>query len=272
MSTKAAVKKEETPLAVVADPSMFDDVGTGLEDASVEDFAIPFVGIVQALSPQRKKEKPEFIAGAEEGDIFNSVSQELFGEGVTVIPCYHSRNELEWVLREEDGGLVDIHPAGYEPPHGTERDDRNRDRVLDENGKMTNHQMVRTHSYYVLVIKADGSLEKAIINMSSTQIKKAKRWNTLLTNLKVEHNGKMTPVKMQAMSFTLSTTPESNKNGDWYGWLIEQGSLVTGEQFKAAMEFYESVKAGEVKAQYEGDNAKPDDEDEDLSGEDDLSY
>ena len=39
---------------------------------------IPFIGIIQALSPQLQKDDPLYIKGAEQGDIFNTVTQEIY--------------------------------------------------------------------------------------------------------------------------------------------------------------------------------------------------
>ena len=52
----------------------FDDdmlsQGTGLEEATADDYAIPFLRILQSMSPQLKKSDGKFIAGAEEGSFF----------------------------------------------------------------------------------------------------------------------------------------------------------------------------------------------------------
>ena len=49
---------------------------------------IPFIRILQALSPQLNKQDSLYIKGAEQGDIFNTVNQEIYkaDEGVIVVP------------------------------------------------------------------------------------------------------------------------------------------------------------------------------------------
>ena len=53
------------------------------------------------MSPQTKKQKKEYIEGAEEGMIFNTVTEELIdgAEGITVVPCYFEPVALEWTDR-----------------------------------------------------------------------------------------------------------------------------------------------------------------------------
>ena len=66
------------------------DSGMGLEDVSTTDMQIPFLRIIQALSPQLKKSDPAFIEGASQGDIFNTVTNKVWGadEGVSVLPVH----------------------------------------------------------------------------------------------------------------------------------------------------------------------------------------
>ena len=63
--------------------------GVGL-DYDTSDLQIPFVRLIQAMSPQIKKSDPSFIPGASQGDIFNTVTGQSWDgeEGVTVVPCY----------------------------------------------------------------------------------------------------------------------------------------------------------------------------------------
>jgi hypothetical protein len=50
----------------------------GLENITIEDIAIPRIELIQALSPARIKSDPAYIEGADEGQLFNSVTRELY--------------------------------------------------------------------------------------------------------------------------------------------------------------------------------------------------
>jgi hypothetical protein len=94
--------------AVSADlmDDIFESAGEGASFDSSE-MQIPFVRLVQALSPQINKKKPEYIEGVSQGDAFNTVTKEYWdGEkGLTVIPCFQATKYLEFVPRESGGGF-----------------------------------------------------------------------------------------------------------------------------------------------------------------------
>lgn len=240
MSKHVAVK-ENTAMACAINFEM--DAGAGMEAAKAADFAIPFLGVIQSLSPQRNKQKSEYIPGANEGQIFNSINGELFDgeEGITVLPCKMVRTWIEWNVREEGGGLCAIH----ESPDGiqTVRDDRGRDRVIDENGEMTGRQLSDTFSFYVLAQTKAGTWNEAVINMSSTQLKKAKRWNTMIMqNLSTSANGVSFVLPMYSTFYHLTTVPESNDQGAWHGWSIAKGGMIEDEAlYSKGKRFSESV-------------------------------
>ena len=65
MTTKQVARATEQSVAI---PTVLDDslleVGTGLEDTASTDYAIPFLQILQAGSPQIKKSDGKYIQGA----------------------------------------------------------------------------------------------------------------------------------------------------------------------------------------------------------------
>ena len=79
--------------AVSADlmDDIFESAGEGASFDSSE-MQIPFVRLVQALSPQINKKKPEYIDGVSQGDAFNTVTKEYWdGEkGLDSYPLFPS--------------------------------------------------------------------------------------------------------------------------------------------------------------------------------------
>ena len=98
------------------------DSGVGLENVEAGDMAIPFIALLQALSPQVKKKTLE---GAEDGMFMNTVTSKLY-EKLHVIPCAFSKAWVEWVPREKGGGFVAQHTTD-ELMLQTTRDDKKRD-------------------------------------------------------------------------------------------------------------------------------------------------
>jgi hypothetical protein len=171
--TNTAVATVETKNTLPAGwEDMAADAGVGLENTSAEDYAIPFISILQALSPQLNKQEGKYIKGAEQGQIFNNVTNEVVdGEekGIQVVPVGFKFTIVEWKPRESGGGIVAIYDRDN-APDDAEKDAKGRD--VRPNG----NSLVSTGTHYVLLVKEDGSFEQAVISMSSTQLKKSRRW------------------------------------------------------------------------------------------------
>ena len=88
--------------------------------------------------------------------------------------------------------------------------------------------------------------------MSSTQLKKSRRWNSLMAQIKLRGpNGMFTPPTYSHL-YRLKTVPESNNNGSWYGWSVtNEGMLQDRDLYLAAKDFHAAVASGAVKVKTE---------------------
>ena len=245
MSTSKEVRKKGNTALVQA--GMYeDDADAGFEGADADSYAIPYLSLLQALSPQCDKSKGEYIKGAESGEIFNSVSEERYEgieKGIDIVPVHYKRAFTEW--QPNRGGFVAEHsvPDGLELLKQCVKNDKNQD-VLP-NGNI----LVDTRSHYVLIVGEDGSADGALMSMSSTQMKKSRRWMTVMQNIKMkrEDGSTFTP-PMFSHKYHVTAVPESNDQGSWFGWKI-----VTGEQiedanlYNAAKQFRDAILSGEAK-------------------------
>lgn len=233
----------KTTAIVEANLDFGQDAGQGFETAKADDFAIPFLQLLQGLSPQVKRSDGAYIEGAAEGMIFNTVTRAVVDtekEPLIVVPCAYRHTYVEWRVREKGGGFV----AEYDiPPGDTVRDDKGRDILPNGN------QLNDTRTFYVLVVDADGATTPAVITMTSTQIRKAKQWFMQQNMLRLNGpNGMYTP-PMFASKWAVTTVPESNEKGSWYGWKFEHAGFMTKEDaalYAMAREFHKSVKGGAV--------------------------
>jgi len=228
------------------------DSGRGFEGADKESFAIPFLSIIQGLSPQLKKNKTEYIKDAAEGDIFNNVTQELFDK-CEVIPVYYDRKFIEWIPRKQGGGLVQIYDCAEGKALVAEAE------IIDFVPYLSNgHEIRDTRMHYVVLLP---NFEYCVIPMQSTQLKKSRKWMSIMSNIKFTGTkGKYTP-PMYANVFELTTGEESNEKGDWYGWVINRLRVVNSEEYAAAKDFYKMIGSGAVQADFEKIQSE---EDEDV--------
>ena len=49
------------------------------------------------------------------------------------------------------------------------------------------NEVVRTNEYFVFVVDDDGVYSPALISMSSSGLKKSKRWNSMINRLQIPH-------------------------------------------------------------------------------------
>ncbi len=245
-------KASKQELATAPTVNLEDDAGLGQENMGSEDFAIPRLSILQDLSPQVKKTEDGYIDGAEAGDIIDLVSESLHDgtEGIQVVPCAYRRSHIEWGLRENGGGFINDHGAeGAALLSSCKKDDRGR--LILPSG----NQLVATAEYYLLVIGEDGSFSPYVCSMTSTQLKASRKWNTMINQLRIpkqDGSGTFNPA-MFYLSYNMSTVPQRNDQGSWFGWKIAPSASVLdlddgNEIYLAARALRESVQSGELKA------------------------
>ena len=244
--SKDLVVKEEAGLPTVIDFST--DCGAGFEEADSSSYAIPFLRVLQSLSPQTKKRDPEYVEGAEEGDLFNTVSGKIYkgDEGITVLPCHYIHKYTLWAPnRGGYRGSVDV--ATYATMKKYKGKDSNGNDVdTDDQGNV----ITDTREHYLLVINPDGTLDPALLSVSSSQIKKSKKWMTQMQGIRV--GGSVAP--MYSQLYKLSTVNESNDKGSWAGLKIEHIAQVNNvDQYQTAKSFRDMVRSGEMKAQEPSD-------------------
>ena len=120
------------------------------------------------------------------------------------------------------------------------------------------NEIVPTGEYFVFMINKDGSHTPAVLSMSKSQLKKARQWNTMMNRLQIVANGKQINPAMFWTSYQLTTIPEQNDQGAWFGWSIKMNhdadsggiikKLKNGKEiYLAARNFKAQVAQGEVK-------------------------
>jgi|TARA_R110000744_G_scaffold34617_1_gene80501 hypothetical protein len=241
MNKSEKIKENTLDLAVLAEDSKSMS-GFGTLNLS-RDTAIPYISILQTSSPQVNPSKAEHLESAKAGQLFNTVTQETF-DTLKVIPVFYHLKYVEWKPREQGGGFINSHDADSGIIGQTKRDPMN--------GKMTlpngNH-IVQTAYHYVLMLDANGGYQNAVISMSSSQLKKSRRWNSLMLSQKIKGPSGMFTPPTYAMTYTLSSVSESNDRGSWFGFSIEKGEQVTDASiYGESKAFAKSASSGAVDA------------------------
>ena len=85
--------------------------------------------------------------------------------------------------------------------------------------------------------------------MTSTQLKKSRRWNSLMLTQKVTApSGSFTP-PTYAMIYKLTTVSESNDRGSWFGYQVEKvGQVEDANIYNDAKLFSTAASRGDIEA------------------------
>lgn len=233
--TQAIAKKEPAAAAVALWEA---DAGEGFEGTTADDFAIPFLVLLQKMSPQCDPDAGAHVPGAAAGMFYDAGTGEVLEE-VRVVPCHYHRAMVKW--RPDRGGFAGQEEPGYEAglPR-KKRDDGSEAGVwVDAEG----NEVADTRYFFVLRLTDDGDALPVILSFTSTQTKKARTWLTRMQAIKATGpNGKFTP-PMYAHVWRLTSVPEQNEQGTWRGYKVDvEGPITDADLFRTAKEAREMFK------------------------------
>jgi len=254
--------KESHAISTVNVNMFADDSGAGMENVDADSFAIPFLTVLQKGSPQVDEASGAALDGARAGMLFENVTGTITDgkKGVIIVPCAYRRVFLRWAPKgtttggfkgeimpekvaemRSKGQIVELEGRLYIPKEDGSVSEKTCDRISD------------TRNHYVLVIdEQSGAWKEALLSLTSTQIKKSKMLMSALASVKVTGpNGLFTPPTFANM-VRMTTVPESNDQGTWFGSKFELlGQVERAEVYTAAKAFHASVAKGGVVAKYE---------------------
>ncbi len=220
--------------------SLIEDASSGFEEADKDAFAIPFLAVLQKLSPQVDTDDALHIKGAKPGMVFNTVTEELYRPPFSIVPVKYIRQFIEWIPRNQGGGFVQMHSIAEHPKYDI---DENFNWVLENGNELKDHR-----NHFLILAK---TLEPALISMTSSQLKKSRKWMSQMQALKVTIKGKKYTPPMFYSLYNLTIVKEENEKGKWFGWKINRVGDSTEEQYKAAKEFKSQIEAGVAKAEFD---------------------
>jgi hypothetical protein len=219
------------------------DAGHGNENLSSQDIAIPYISILQPMSPQVNEDHDAHIAGAKAGMFFQNVNYLVFEgkeTGIEVVPCAYDRKVIEWVPRDAGGGLVAVHEVGTPLMNDARPNDKGIPTL--PNG----HNLIETAQHYILYPSPiSKSWEPAVISMKSTALKKSRQWNSLLSQQVIPNTQK--PAPRWLFRWKMTTVKEQRDNNIWHNFEFERAGLVSADVYQKAKTLYESFRHGGVK-------------------------
>ena len=241
MSNEVVDKKGTGSLALFG-----DDAAKGFENMTQDDLALPFLRILGQLSPQVTEGDAKYVEGAKPGNIYNTVTSELFDgkKGIKIIPCYYKKDYPEWSDRGDGPGApVGIHLPNS-PVIATGKRDGSKIRLPNGN------YLEETASYYVMAETKTGGYTPALISMKSTQLNVSKKWNSMMKTIQIpDGNGGFAIPPMHGVVYNLASTLQKNDKGSWYGWVVSMKRIMGSEDkslYIMCKDFNGNVSKGNV--------------------------
>lgn len=236
VSKKAVAKKTNGKALAVLEDAFTAAAGLGMEDITHEDMAIPTIKLADATTDEMKPSHPKYMEDLKVGQIFNDVTKVIWSgtEGILVIPVYYRLGYTEW-LRERGS-----YPVGEvsKETYLTATREGNQD-ILPG----SNNVVEKTANHYVLFFTGDGTLQRALIRMARTKLKRSRQWNTIM-QLQTQ-NGR--PLPMFANIYHLTATSETNAKGSWSTWSVAlEKRIESMDHFNQAKEFHAGIIKGDV--------------------------
>ena len=239
-ASKAPVKTQQNLPAALGASDFESMAKAGLEHVTHDDLATPRIKILQKMSPDL-----DSLDNAKPGMFLETVSNRLFdgSKGMLVIPVAYQRQYTEWQDRGQGSGApVAVYDAKSDILSKTTRDDQRKDRL--ENG----NYVETAANHFVLIVDDEktGIGQPAVITLKSTQLKKSRKWNSMMLNLKIQGSkGPFTPPSYSHI-YRISTVKEGNDFGEWFGINVEKEKILENRGlFTTAKEFANSITKGE---------------------------
>ena len=203
MSTKKEVVKKQATEIMVGDLGSLEDfAGQGIENIGIEDVKLPFIKCASGGTPEINEDDPKYIEGCKVLDIFNNATKSFWNgkKGVLAVPCHYVMTWNEWSPLG----------SGSSAPEAIHTDRS----IMSQ----TSRKPAIEKDY-----KDYQPMETGMIVMTSTQRKKSKLWNTMITSkkMKSKNGGFFTPASWAGV-YRLTTVKEKNDMAPqgWAGWVI----------------------------------------------------
>lgn len=264
-TTDVAVKEQNTAMAEYG--AYADYAGAGFENQTSDDYSIPFLQILQALSPQLQEND-----SLRQGMILNTVTGEVWDgkKGIAFVPATTQHVYVEWKPREQGGGFVGIHEVNSDLVNHAKA-------ASSEYGKYSTpdgNELIETFYVYGIALDDDGNASEAVLAFSSTKIKKYKGWMTKAKTIQIPlPDGRRIPAPLFAHRYRLKTVSEKNNKGQFFNWdaiafdgeNAQQARLLPDDPlFQSAVNIKSMIEQGKARAAYE--SQAPGSADEEAQG------
>jgi hypothetical protein len=242
-TTTTALEKANPFGTALARPSFIQEGDIrGTENIGTDDIKPPALKLAQGQSPETKRSEPtKYIEGLREGEFFNTLTKEIYGEGPVGLVIVNQLGHRHVEFDPNDKTVV----LDFNVPDGDPRTEFTTG-VKDGKQVRLKPRATKFYDYLVIAILEDGRRVMMTMSLKSTQLKKAVELNTLLKGAKLPSF---------AFLFEVSAVPEKRGNNNFYGWLFTPKGYVDEAVYNEASDIYDRLKGKNIQVEDTGDGA-----------------
>jgi hypothetical protein len=191
----------------------------GFGDVTINDLSIPFLNVLQSLSPEVEEQT---IPGAAAGMILNSVTKEIMPLPIIFQPFYREEIWVNWRPRTAGGGVISRHEpsdpliqAAIAKNGGSRIPPRGDDKKIIPFKGPDGGELIETYYIYGLILDETGENVEGygVLAFSSTKIKPQKDWMSAMYTVKGRP-------PLYAHRAKISTVREKRESGASYNFSI----------------------------------------------------
>ena len=234
MSDKLATQTKGS-LAVVPDHlKQYQGTQDAEHNVSTADILIPRLAVAQAgMSAQLKKQHELFIPDLAEGELFNSVTGEIYGETATVIPLFFNKNYIQFA----GGGVLKV-VAMYN--NISEVPDGDLSWGKDEDGQRVPPVVTEFKNRMCLILCGNGQWQPIVVSFKKGENKFSDQWNSHIKFARLAD-------KLPCFAHTYTVTSKLKNGGDgksWYVKVVNPQGFTPENIFTEAKNYFEQLSKG----------------------------
>ncbi len=226
--TTAVAERQTTAVSTRQDVPDYirGSAGRGSENVETQDLIIPRIELVQALSKCLEEGGAEYIEGAKPGMFYNSVTRELYGHSMFVVPVFFKKQFLAWRDRKKGGGFGGAFDTAQEC----------HDRISQEE-HIDEWEAIETAQQILLVVNPDThETSEAVLSCARTKQKVSRQWNSLIRVNGFDRFSRL---------YELFGVDETNSQNQTYKNIgVRYVDFASMPVYKAAEELYNSIAGG----------------------------
>lgn len=217
-------------------------LGAGTDGIDRSVLGLPFISIVQKLSPEYDKDHPKHndrkIPDIQVGDIIFDQEKMILPRPITVIPLASTSLYTEWRPKSKMGGLI-----GHRPLSVTEHKDYRRGLAdtPDAYKEWLGENELTYTTYVSVMFLHNEKWRRGLLAFTSTGLRHSRVWLKNILSLRYPADPEQPGIEdstppIFAATWTLNTRTDRNNAGSWSTWDIQLGRLLDFATDQALME------------------------------------